>query len=193
MTKWLHFHFSLSWVGEGNGNSLQCSCLENPRDGEAWWAAVCGVAQSRTRLKRLSSSSSRSSRLRNAELQIHDTGPQEIWCFFMYQKNQESGLIKIIFLVCTPAIWRPVTLYSQSFLRTHLREWLQSNDSLGGMYSPFLGAHWFTLKVYNHCLHSSDLPLLLRNLTNIWETFHNQLLSHSTRRLSPTQAKILEC
>ena len=53
----LYFHFSLSCTGEGNGNPLQCSCLENPRDGRAWWAAVYGVAQSRTRLKRLSSSS----------------------------------------------------------------------------------------------------------------------------------------
>ena len=60
-TKWLHFHFSLSCIGEVNGNPLQCSCLENPRDGGAWWAAVYGVAQSRTRLKRLSSSSSSSS------------------------------------------------------------------------------------------------------------------------------------
>ena len=51
-----HFHFSLSCIGEGNGNPLQCSCLENPRDGGAWWAVVYGVAQSRTRLKRLSSS-----------------------------------------------------------------------------------------------------------------------------------------
>ena len=49
---------SLSRIGEGNGNPLQCSCLENPRDGRAWWAAVYGVAQSRTWLKRLSSSSS---------------------------------------------------------------------------------------------------------------------------------------
>ena len=57
-TEQLHFHFSLSCVGEGNGNPLQCSCLENPRDGGAWWAAVSGVAQSRTQLKRLSSSSS---------------------------------------------------------------------------------------------------------------------------------------
>ena len=56
-TERLHFHFSLSCIGEGNGNPLQCSCLENPRDGGAWWAAVYGVAQSRTRLKRLSSSS----------------------------------------------------------------------------------------------------------------------------------------
>ena len=53
-TERLHFHFSLSCIGEGNGNPLQCSCLENPRDGGAWWAAVYGVAQSQTRLKRLS-------------------------------------------------------------------------------------------------------------------------------------------
>ena len=57
----LHFHFSLSCIGEGNGNPLHCSCLENPREGGAWWAALYGVAQSRTRLKRLSSSSSSSS------------------------------------------------------------------------------------------------------------------------------------
>ena len=56
-TERLPFHFSLSCIGEGNGNPLQCSCLENPRDGGAWWAAVYGVQQSRTRLKRLSSSS----------------------------------------------------------------------------------------------------------------------------------------
>ena len=54
---WLHFHFSLSCIGEGNDNPLQCSCLENPRDGGARWAAVYGVTQSRTRLKWLSSSS----------------------------------------------------------------------------------------------------------------------------------------
>ena len=57
-TERLHFHFSLSRFGEGNGNPLQCSCPENPRDRGAWWAAVSGVAQSRTRLKQLSSSSS---------------------------------------------------------------------------------------------------------------------------------------
>ena len=56
-TERLHFHFSLSCIGEGNGSPLQCSCLENPRDRAAWWAAVYGVAQSRIRLKRLSSSS----------------------------------------------------------------------------------------------------------------------------------------
>ena len=57
-TERLHFHFSFSCIGEGNGNPLQCSCLENPRDGTAWWAAIYGVAQNQTRLKRLGSSSS---------------------------------------------------------------------------------------------------------------------------------------
>ena len=57
-TEGVPFHFSLSCIGEGHGNPFQCSCLENPRDGGAWWAAVYGVTQSRTRLKRLSSSSS---------------------------------------------------------------------------------------------------------------------------------------
>ena len=55
-TEQLHFHFSLSCAGEGNGNPLQSSCLENPRDGGAWWAAIYGVTQSRTWLKWLSSS-----------------------------------------------------------------------------------------------------------------------------------------
>ena len=61
MTERLHFDFSLSSIGEGNGNPFQYSCLENPRDGGAWWAAGYGVAQSRTRLKRLSSSSKHAS------------------------------------------------------------------------------------------------------------------------------------
>ena len=57
-TEWLHFHFSLSRIGEGTGNPLQCSCLENPRDGGTWWAAIYGIAQNRIWLKWLSSSSS---------------------------------------------------------------------------------------------------------------------------------------
>ena len=57
-TERLHFHFSLSYIGEGNGNPLQCSCLEKARDGGAWQAAIYGVAQSRIQLKQLSSSSS---------------------------------------------------------------------------------------------------------------------------------------
>ena len=75
MTERLHFHFSLSCIGEGNGSPLQCSCLENPRDGGAWWAAINGVAQSQTRLKRLSSSSSSS----NKDTCYHMTNP--CWCW----------------------------------------------------------------------------------------------------------------
>ena len=63
MTERLHFHFSLSCLGEGNGNPLQCSCLENPRDGGAWWAAIYRVSRSRTRLKQLGSSSNASLKL----------------------------------------------------------------------------------------------------------------------------------
>ena len=72
-----------SAVGEGNGNPFQCSCLENPRDGGAWWAAVSGVAQSRTRLKRLSSSSSWQDRVL-VPLPLRDT---ESW------QGEEEGVI----------------------------------------------------------------------------------------------------
>ena len=92
MTERLPFHFSLSCIGEGNGNPLQCSCLENPRDGGAWWAAVYGVAQSWTRLKRLSRSSRHrkkatvckprreaSGETRPANTLILDFRPPELW------------------------------------------------------------------------------------------------------------------
>ena len=83
-TERLHFHFSLSCIGEGNGNPLQCSCLENPRDGGAWWAAVYGVAQSRTRLKRLSSSSSSS-------VQVKQYFSSFVYLFcFLYGGSEES-------------------------------------------------------------------------------------------------------
>ena len=77
-TERLHFHFSLSCLGEGNGNPLQCSCLENPKDGGAWWAAVYGVAQSRTQLKRLSSSS--------RSIQVYNL----TWRLSLYQFYAES-------------------------------------------------------------------------------------------------------
>ena len=74
MTERLHFHFSLFCIGEGNGNPLQCSCLENPRDGGAWCAAIYGVAQSRTQLKRLISSSSSRPCLGISELKWMEMG-----------------------------------------------------------------------------------------------------------------------
>ena len=72
---------TLSCIGEGNGNALQCSCLENPRDWGAWWAAVSGVAQSRTQLKRLSSSNSMKYAVKNPpamqETQVLFLGPED--------------------------------------------------------------------------------------------------------------------
>ena len=88
-TERLPFHFSLSCIGEGNGNPLQCSCLENPRDGGAWWAAVYGVAQSQTRLTRLISSSSSSFPTRNwtytpciGRCSLNHQGNSEPWAFY---------------------------------------------------------------------------------------------------------------
>ena len=78
-TERLHFYFSPSCIGEGNGNPLQCSCLENPRDGGAWWAAVHGVAQSWTRLKRLSSSSSSKNNVKGKENENFQKETQEIF------------------------------------------------------------------------------------------------------------------
>ena len=89
-TERLHFHFWLSWIGEGNGNPLQCSCLENPRDGGAWWATIYGIAQSRTRLKRLSSSSSSSSR---SEYHYYS-------CFVDEKsENDNNNITKIILII----------------------------------------------------------------------------------------------
>ena len=94
-----NFHFSLSCIGEENGNPLQCSCLENPRDGRAWWAAIYGVAQSWTRLKRHSSSSSSSSKspLDCKEIQpVHSEGRQP-WDF-LGENDSEAE---------TPVLWPP--------------------------------------------------------------------------------------
>ena len=90
-TEWLHFDFSLSCIGEGNGSPLQCSCLENPRDRGAWWAAVYGVAQSRTQLKWLSSSSSSSLRLGTVPLTFRRTLWVVIWITLDTLRTVESA------------------------------------------------------------------------------------------------------
>ena len=93
-TEWLHFHFSLSCIGEENGNPLQCSCLENPRDGGAWWAAVYGVAQSWTRLKRLSSSNSSSSILSSLSIFFDTSFVLIIWGEYIFKHtNSEAKLV----------------------------------------------------------------------------------------------------
>ena len=103
-TERLHFHFSFSCIGEGNGNPLQCSCLENPRDRGAWWAAVSGVAQSWIRLKRLSSfqlvkfPTSQSYGFSNShvwvwELDYKESWVLKNWCFWaVVLKTLESPL-----------------------------------------------------------------------------------------------------
>ena len=98
-TERLHFHFSLSCIGEGNVNPLQCSCLENPRDGGAWWAAVYGVAQSQTRLKQLSSSSWLKKKREKVtvflwELDYKESWALKNWCFWtvVLEKTLESPL-----------------------------------------------------------------------------------------------------
>ena len=88
-TEQLHFHFSLSCLGEGHGNPLQCSCLENPRDGGAWWAAVYGVSQSRTRMNRFSSSSSSSSML------FYSTR-------INFKSSKKALLIETLYIMITP-------------------------------------------------------------------------------------------
>ena len=80
-------HVSLSCIGEGNGNPLQCSCLESPRDRGAWWAAVCGVAQSRTRLKQLSSSSSSSNADKGPDSQSYGFSSSHGWMWELDYKG----------------------------------------------------------------------------------------------------------
>ena len=87
-TERLHFQFSLPCIGEGNGNPLQCSCLENPRDGGAWWAAIYGVAQSQTRLKQISSSSS--------SVYIPTRSPSCVLSLWQILQGQQVGLTKAL-------------------------------------------------------------------------------------------------
>ena len=93
-TERLHFHFSLSCIGEGNGNPLQCSCLENPRDGGAWWAAIYGVAQSRTRLKWCSSSSS----------SVYEDVMSRVWESHFWL-SWDHGMILIFGVLSSGMIW----------------------------------------------------------------------------------------
>ena len=90
-----HFHFSLSCIGEGNGNPLQCSCLENLRDGRAWLAGVYGVAQSRTRLKQLSSSKTFWIKTSMVPWNLH--GWQTCWVFFdINQSLRSTGISRAL-------------------------------------------------------------------------------------------------
>ena len=104
-TERLPFHFSLSCIGEGNGNPLQCSCLENPRNGGAWWAAVYGVAQSRTRLKWLSSSSRHYSKSCGCEYgreQNRSLLPSWVWVLFW---TSLSSFMRVLVMLCSSSLY----------------------------------------------------------------------------------------
>ena len=97
-TEQLHFHFSLSCIGEGNGNPLQCSCLENPRDGGAWWATVYGVAQSQTGLKWLSSSSSRIIKYFSLKVDLwRKENFRRIWTSLHFLQNKWNSVFFVFF------------------------------------------------------------------------------------------------
>ena len=125
MTERLHFHFSLARIGEGNGNPLQCSCLENPRDRGAWWASVYGVAQSRTRLKWLSSSSS-SIELMN-EWMLSAKQGNCIFLFFMGTKKSNRE--------CSLTLWKGWTswvFYPWIWIG---KNWEGENNKMFGLFS----------------------------------------------------------
>ena len=134
----LTFHFSLSCTGEGNGNPLQCSCLENPRTRGAWWAAVYGVAQSRTRLKWLSSSSSSSSLLIRKtpmivsfKIYFHgDLAFSWVWNF-RFAKWSCCSVAKSCPTLCDPVAYStpgfPVLHYLLDFAKSHVH-WV--NDAI---------------------------------------------------------------
>ena len=121
-TERLHFHFSLSCIGEGNGNPLQCSCLENPRDGGAWWAAVYGVTQSWTRLKRLSSSNDPYlSHFIDQDSEFTKSLPikrKEKW---KRRRKKESSRYSRLCLFCLPSLTSPDTGPHPRFLLLGLK------------------------------------------------------------------------
>jgi len=118
-TEQLHFHFSLSYIGGGNGNPLQCSCLENPRDGGAWWAAVYGVTQCQTRLKRLSSSSSSRTAARQASLFI--TSSQSLLKFLSIESVMPyNHLVLCHLLLLLPSIFPNIRVFSNESV-LHIR------------------------------------------------------------------------
>ena len=118
MTERLHFHFSLSCIGEGNGSPIQCSCLENPRDGGARWVAICGVAQSRTRLKRLSSRSSTSDSVCSNRVPYFSFPPlPKSVRHFHFSVSRSITQVPLL------KVWRPL-LCSPDYLTAHTITWM---------------------------------------------------------------------
>ena len=129
-TERLHFHFSLSCIGEGNGNPLQDSCLENPRDGGAWWAVAYGVAQSRTLPKRLSSSSnSDKEKFKRClhKVQDHWETPKSIGDYNAgLQKNktvEAQGAMRACLMDAQQRLWNQKDFRVKKISKLKLRVW----------------------------------------------------------------------
>ena len=149
MTERHHFHFSLSCIGEGNGNPLQCSCLENPRDGGAWWASVYGVTQSRTQLKWLSS------RKKQIEVISREINLNVGLNYFPQIKFQNLNAHWHIYKTLECMVKSRYTVLSQkhsrvlSTLKVLFAKWIFKIKSLGLM---FLGSLWSPQ--FRHVKHS---------------------------------------
>ena len=151
MTEWLHFHFSLSCIGEGGGDPLQCSCLENPRDGGPWWAAIYGVAQSRTQLKRLSSSSSKNQDLSFKYIHRIKPFPSDL-------NNLRQNLILVL-------------MYS-SLLWINSQAWIMESKNLFSHFSNIFRERWiFRFQNYITEVRMTTLFLSLWMLIIHWKAF----------------------
>ena len=124
-TERLHFHFSLSCIEEGNGNPLQCFCLENPRDRGTWWAAISGAAQSQTRLKQLSSSSSRNANQQN--------WLESCLCVHTCILSMPAYSVKVVHLCLT--LCNPMDFAVHGILQARILEWVAFPFSRGS-YQP---------------------------------------------------------
>ena len=158
MTERLHFHFSVSCIAKGNGNSLQCSCLESPRDGGAWWAAVYGVTQSRTRLKQLCSSSSRS----------RDCFSRVLFCFLSFSFH---------FFCCVVLMLRSVFPKS-SFQEKCVSVWVCracTDACLGGVYLVSV-VDYRKLQV-TRPLHLAHVISACEGATNLGQSAGNSLIA----------------
>ena len=140
---WLHFHFSLSCIGEGNGNPLQGSCLENPRDGGAWWAAIYGVAQSRTRLKWLSSSSRWEEGSRTSLSKSKGTSDAQNCSFYIggpcdWSQRQRQGVARFLCDSISGEIWIPNSkyLYTIKIATQHLMNYSTLPDHFNILFAP---------------------------------------------------------
>ena len=192
MIEWLHFHFSLSCIGEGNGNPLQCSCLENPRDRGAWWVAVYGVAQSRTWLKQLSSSS------KYITCKIFSPS---LWFDFYsltnaFQRADKLNLISPLYifffhvpclwkwkllshvLLCSPIDWNLIGASVHGILQARILEWIANSFSKRSSWPrdwtwvSCMAGRLFTVRATKE--HTMPLVLLLRNLCLVKD--HSEIL-----------------